>query len=80
MIFFLIIEKQGPPLFEKRNDFIWSNTRHRREFVELKIQKLFFRAFEFWLFSNFAKNFRDLNELEEIDKVEVKKEPVILNY
>lgn len=48
--FFLIIEKQGPPLFEKRNDFIWSNTRHRREFVELKIQKLFFRAFEFWFF------------------------------
>ena len=71
--FFLIIEKQGPPLFEKRNDFIWSNTRHRESSSSSKSKNYFFELLRIWIFSNFSSFWRDFNELEEIDKVEVKK-------
>ena len=45
-----------------------------------KSKNYFFGLLNFGFFKFREKNFRDLNELEEIDKVEVKKEPVILNY
>ena len=64
-----------------RSPFVWEEKRFHlieqtssREFVELKIKKLFFfELLRILIFSNFSSFWRDINELEEIDKVEVKK-------
>ena len=75
MIFFDNRKTRSPFVWEEKRFHLIEHTSSR-ELVELKIEKYFFSSIlSFWIliFSNFSIFWRDFNELEEIDKVEVKK-------